>query len=136
MSNESRTTEQGNAYHALVAELRMDADQKEALILAVSGGDFTSSKDLTKRQMGVAISRLTQMKQAKIDKMRTKANGIARSLGYIKGNDYTSMNTFLNRQFKARNIFGVSYADLPVLITVLEKMLKAKQAKQVSECLA
>lgn len=126
MNREPRNTEQNARFHKLVALWGLTTEEKAELVKDVSEGRCTSSKDLFRFEMEEAIKRLEARKIDSINRMRAKANHIARDTGMIKvtgkHQDFSGLNTFIRNKFHVDNLFLVPTERLPDLITSLEKV--------------
>jgi phosphosulfolactate synthase (CoM biosynthesis protein A) len=134
-----RLKSQSARFHGLIGKLKMDKDEKKALVSQVSAGRATSSKDLTAHEMQTAIDMLSGNYDSRVAKMQAKVRAIAQDLGLLKivgeKADYTALNTFIERTFKAPNLFKLDYNQLRDCITALERWRDGKTKKMVNNCL-
>lgn len=134
-----RTKSQNSRFHGLVTKLKLDADEKKAVISWASGGRCTSSKDLTASEMRKAIEQLSGKYDSRIARMRAKVRGIASDLGILApaGDkvDYSALNSFIMKVFKAKSLFDLEYHQLIDCITALERWRDYKIKRMVNEAL-
>jgi hypothetical protein len=130
-----RTNEQNAQFHKLLTENRYDADMKEGLVLEVSGGRVTSSKDLSVIEMAKAINHLQSsaeaVYQASRKKMMAKAINLARELNMVRGEgkdiDYDGLNALAKRMYKVERFYELGNEQIKNTITGLENLKRHRK---------
>ncbi|MDB9473479.1 MULTISPECIES: hypothetical protein [Nostocales] len=82
----TRTIQQSNRIHAMLAQLGVDKDTKKSMLSELTGGRTSSTKDLSKDEADKFINQLkyliNQMGSDSADVMRKKIIGIAHNMGW------------------------------------------------------
>lgn len=134
-----RLNSQNARFHGLVGKMKLDPDEKKALVREVSAGRVTSSKDLTAHEMQRACDILSGNFDSRIAKMQAKARAIANDLGILKTVDrkidYSALNAFILRTCKKPNLFQLEHDELCVLLTALERWQASRMKAMVKEAL-
>lgn len=137
----TRTLEQNKAFHALLTQRKFDREDKDALVLLITGGRTNSSSQMTVDEMRVAIERLQDANTSSLKKMRAKIYLIARDIfGIAEGakfeqKDYDAVDAFMVRNFKAK-LYLVPYEMLPKAVTAMEAWREWARKKAIETVLS
>lgn len=136
---------QNRRLHALIGELKIDAETKEDLVYEISAGRVKSSAFLTFEEANSLINNLQVLKNKNfkpvvpqtdwvVDKMRRKILSIGHEMGWkLKTGkiDMERINEFcVARGHQHKRLNDYTKAELPILITQFEKTLKDYYAKR------
>jgi|GEM_PF-2590848 len=134
-----RLKSQNQRFHGLIGKMKIDPDEKKAIVREVSAGRCTSSKDLTAHEMQKAIDILEGGMNSSIARMQAKARAIANDLGILKvigqKMDYSALDTFVQKTCKKPSMFKLEYNELVVLVTALERWRDYRTNKMVNQAL-
>ena len=124
-----RTLEQNSIFHKLVTQHKLDADEKMAIVMEVSGGRTKSSADLSRIEMAKAIKILQGKSEESRKKRMAKAINLAKDLGMVKDKDFTGLNSFGKRMFGKDKFYELTDKEISSAIIGLENMKKEKDLK-------
>ncbi|MGX7686791.1 phage protein GemA/Gp16 family protein [Flectobacillus roseus] len=124
-----RTLEQNSTFHKLVTQHKLDADEKMAIVMEVSGGRTKSSADLSRIEMAKAIKILQGKSEESRKKRMAKAINLAKDLGMVKDKDFTGLNSFGKRMFGKDKFYELTDKEISSAIIGLENMKKEKDLK-------
>ena len=127
-------------FHQLLSQNHCDADDKAAIVHQVSGGLYTSSRDLSDAQLQDAIKVLDGLRNQSIKKMRAKAINKAKELGILPDEiyipaDWKGLNTFCQKTFQ-KNFNQLTFDELRNCITGLENWQDNRRSKAIKELLS
>lgn len=130
-----RSNEQNARFHKLITENRYDADMKEGLVLEVSNGRVTSSKELSVIEMAKAIQHLegtiADAEKESRNKMMAKGINLGRDLGMVRGygeaQNFDRLNALCVRMYKVEKFYGLSNEQMANVITGLLNMKKNRK---------
>ena len=130
-----RSNEQNARFHQLITENRYDADMKEGLVLEVSNGRVTSSKELSVIEMAKAIQFLegtiADKEKESRQKMMAKGINLGRDLGMVRGygeaQNFDGLNALCMRMYKVEKFYGLSNEQMANVITGLANMKKNRK---------
>ena len=124
-----RTLEQNSTFHKLVTQHKLDADEKMAIVMEVSGGRTKSSAELSRIEMAKAIKILQGKSEESRKKRMAKAINLAKDLGMVKDKDFTGLNSFGKRMFGKDKFYELTDKEISSAIIGLENMKKEKDLK-------
>lgn len=124
-----RTLEQNSTFHKLVTQHKLDADEKMAIVIEVSGGRTKSSAELSRIEMAKAIKILQGKSEESRKKRMAKAINLAKDLGMVKDKDFTGLNSFGKRMFGKDKFYELTDKEISSAIIGLENMKKEKDLK-------
>lgn len=145
MQNSAQTKQPTRAglnarFHQLLSQNHCDADDKAAIVHQVSGGRYTSSRDLSDTQLLDAIKVLDGLRNQSIKKMRAKAINKAKELGILPDEiyipaDWKGLNTFCQNTFQ-KNFNQLTFDELRNCITGLENWQDNRRSRAIKELLS
>ncbi|HXU27478.1 MAG TPA: hypothetical protein VN698_09625 [Bacteroidia bacterium] len=136
-----RNREQNKKLHALIGELKIDAETKEDLVHSYTGGRTTSSSKMLVHECANLISHLESMSSKKTQmpnqteacqKMRKKIFSICYEMQWTLAGklDWSRINFWLNKYgYLHKKLDDYTEAELPKLVTQFENLLKSYYAK-------
>ncbi len=119
-----RTLEQNSTFHKLVTQHKLDADEKMAIVMEVSGGRTKSSAELSRIEMAKAIKILKGKSEESRKKRMAKAINLAKDLGMVINKDFTGLNNFGKRMFRKDKFYELTDKEISSAIIGLENMKK------------
>lgn len=119
-----RTLEQNSTFHKLVTQHKLDADEKMAIVMEVSGGRTKSSAQLSRIEMAKAIKILEGKSEESRKKRMAKAINLAKDIGMVKDKDFTGLNSFGKRMFGKDKFYELTDKEISSAIIGLENMKK------------
>lgn len=142
-----RTVTQNKQLHAIIGKLKISSEHKQELIYQYTKGRSSSSADLTIPEAQALINNLNhllrnekppvtppKLKQANsANAMRRKILSVCHEMGWKENGrlDWTRINGFLLKYgHLKKNLNDYTQAELPVLVTQFEKLLKDYYAKR------
>lgn len=135
-----RTNEQNALFHRLIAQRKLDREDKAEFVKLLTNNRTATSKEMTVDEMKLGIERLQDASESSIKKMRAKIYKIARDIFGIADGDkfeqthYDAVDKFMVDKFKAK-LHRLPYETLPKAVTAMEAWREWRRKKDIENVL-